>query len=449
MLMAVKRIPIEEFLTLAKSHLLLDVRSPGEFLQAHIPGAHSLPLFSDEERKVVGTAYKQQSKQVAIKIGLKYFGVKMVEMVETVEDLFKDFITKSSSTPDSFSRLNLNQNPSTKSNSDHHQEPNTKSSSDQNQEHNKKSSSNQSLRHITKSSSDQNQEHNKKSSSDQNQGHNKKSNSESHRGAYFAPGTVLVHCWRGGMRSAGVAWLLDLYGYQVYTLQGGYKAYRGWVLEQFEKEYPIQILGGYTGSGKTEILKAMAQQSASIIDLEGLAGHKGSAFGNMGLPVQPSQEHFENKLAEALAYTSTTSDMANSTQKCIWMEDESQRIGTVIIPSVLYQKMREKKVFFIDIPFESRLDYICKHYGKFPKDQLVNAIIRIKKKLGGLETKTAINSLVEDDVRESFRVLLQYYDKSYSKGLERNRQNLTLLVNRIEATVVDDQANASLLMVQE
>ncbi|HQR91783.1 MAG: tRNA 2-selenouridine(34) synthase MnmH [Bacteroidetes bacterium 24-39-8] len=347
--MAVKRVGLAEFLTLAKTHPVLDVRSPGEYLHAHIPGAQSLPLFSDDERKVVGTAYKQESKQVAIKIGLKYFGVKMVEMVETVE---KSFTSK----------------------------------------------------------------------------------------------IVLVHCWRGGMRSAGVAWLLDLYGYQVYTLQGGYKTYRGWVLEQFEKDYPIQILGGYTGSGKTEVLKALAKKSECVIDLEGLAGHKGSAFGNMGLPAQPSQEMFENKLAQALANTAPTEDIENPSPRCIWMEDESQRIGTVNIPTVLYQKMRQKKVFFLDIPFESRLDYICIHYGKFPKEQLINAIIRIKKKLGGLETKTAINSLVEDDVRASFRVLLQYYDKLYGKGLERNRENLTSIVTRVEAPVVDDQANAALLL---
>lgn len=349
MTMAVKRVGLAEFLTLAKTHPVLDVRSPGEYLHAHIPGAQSLPLFSDDERKVVGTAYKQESKQVAIKIGLKYFGVKMVEMVETVE---KSFTSK----------------------------------------------------------------------------------------------IVLVHCWRGGMRSAGVAWLLDLYGYQVYTLQGGYKTYRGWVLEQFEKDYPIQILGGYTGSGKTEVLKALAKKSECVIDLEGLAGHKGSAFGNMGLPAQPSQEMFENKLAQALANTAPTEDIENPSPRCIWMEDESQRIGTVNIPTVLYQKMRQKKVFFLDIPFESRLDYICIHYGKFPKEQLINAIIRIKKKLGGLETKTAINSLVEDDVRASFRVLLQYYDKLYGKGLERNRENLTSIVTRVEAPVVDDQANAALLL---
>lgn len=410
--MAAKRVGLAEFLTLAQTHPVLDVRSPGEYLHAHIPGAHSLPLFSDEERKVVGTAYKQQSKQVAIKIGLKYFGVKMVEMVETVETLFKE--------------LNPSKSGSNKSSS----------------QSSKISSQDSILSSISPfhQSTLSSQSHHSSQSTFSSQ---LISNTSP-----FTPKIVLVHCWRGGMRSAGVAWLLDLYGYQVYTLQGGYKAYRGWVLEQFEKDYPIQILGGYTGSGKTEVLKALAKQSECVIDLEGLAGHKGSAFGNMGLPAQPSQEMFENKLAQALANSSQTEKIETSTPRHIWMEDESQRIGTVNIPTVLYQKMRQKKVFFLEIPFESRLDYICIHYGKFPKEQLINAIIRIKKKLGGLETKTAINSLVEDDVHASFRVLLQYYDKLYSKSLERNRENLTSIVTRVEAPVVDDRVNAGLLLGQ-
>jgi len=432
--MAAKRVGLAEFLTLAQTHPVLDVRSPSEYLHAHIPGAQSLPLFSDEERKVVGTAYKQQSKQVAIKIGLKYFGVKMVEMVETVEAMFKEL------------------NPT-------------------------KSGSNKPFSQSSKSSKSSSQDSDLTSIIPQTTQTSKSTQTPPNTESSFTPKIVLVHCWRGGMRSAGVAWLLDLYGYQVYTLQGGYKAYRGWVLEQFEKDYPIQILGGYTGSGKTEVLKALSKQSESVIDLEGLAGHKGSAFGNMGLPLQPSQEMFENKLAQALDNATTThsenssnsttiletnplegisnslpeliATFTNTSPRRIWMEDESQRIGTVIIPTVLYQKMRQKRVFFLDIPFESRLDYICLHYGKFPKDQLINAIIRIKKKLGGLETKTAINCLVEDDVRSSFCVLLQYYDKLYGKGLERNRENLTSIVTRVEAPVVNDQANAALLQAQQ
>lgn len=362
--MAIQRVSITEFLELAQKHPVLDVRSPGEYAHAHIPGAHSLPLFTDEERKVVGTAYKQQSKQVAVKIGLKYFGVKMVEMVETVEKLIKELQPK----------IRKDNNPSND----------------------------------------------------------------------FQSSTVLVHCWRGGMRSAGVAWLLDLYGFKVYTLAGGYKGYRNWVLEQFEKEYPMHILGGYTGSGKTEVLKALHKRGYTVIDLEGIAHHKGSAFGAMGLPPQPSQEHFENILAGELfrGLATSLSEESMKFQKTIWLEDESQRIGTVNIPSVLFKQMRTKKVFFLEIPFESRLDYINLHYGKFEKAELVNAIIRIKKRLGGLETKTAMNFLLEDEIKESFRILLQYYDKLYGKNLENNRENVDQVVTKIICNEVNDIANS-------
>ena len=113
--------------------------------------------------------------------------------------------------------------------------------------------------------------------------------------------TLVVHCWRGGMRSAAVAWLLDLYGFKVAQLIGGYKAYRNWVIAHFEMPYTIKVIGGYTGSGKTEILKALQEKGETIIDLEGLAHHKGSSFGALGQPKQPSQEMFENILGIALS----------------------------------------------------------------------------------------------------------------------------------------------------
>lgn len=372
--MAITKLTIEEFLLLTKDYPVLDVRSPGEFKHAHIPGALSLPLFTDEERKVVGTAYKQESKQIAIKLGLQYFGVKMVKMVEEVEEKVRG--TKHEvRTGDNFTPLTSN--------------------------------------------------------------------------------ILLIHCWRGGMRSAGVAWLLDLYGFTVYTLVGGYKVYRKWVLKQFEKTYPLTIVGGYTGSGKTEILHALARKNECIIDLEKLAGHKGSSFGNLGLPPQPSQEMFENLLASELKMMYNRCDAATQVETAspntqpspvIWLEDESQRIGEVNIPAVFFQQMRTKKLFFLDIPFEERLNFITAHYGKFEKANLVNAIIRIKKRLGGLETKTAINYLLEDNVKECFSVLLSYYDKSYLKSLQNNREKFTSLYNKIEATTVADEANASHLL---
>jgi len=349
--MPIQKLTIAEFLQFAKQHPVLDVRSPGEYRHAHIPNAISLPLFTDEERKVVGTAYKQQSKQVAIKLGLDYFGVKMKNMVEDVEGHVAEFYKEA-----------------------------------------------------------------------------KKTNAQVPPSG-GGGGNVLVHCWRGGMRSAGVAWLLDLYGFQVYTLIGGYKAYRKWVLAQFEKEYAFNIIGGYTGSGKTLVLQQLTQQLPAI-DLEVLANHKGSAFGGLGL--QPSQEMFENLLAERLN--------KNSLSTSIWLEDESQRIGNLQIPMPLWYTMRKSPVYFLDVPFEERLNYITEEYSKCKKEELVNGIIRIQKKLGGLETRNAINHLLENDHKACFRILLAYYDKLYNKALQ-NRENLAALLNKIPCLGVDTSTN--------
>lgn len=355
--MAVKKITIEEFLLLADRHPVLDVRSPGEYLHAHIEHAHSFPLFTDEERKVVGTAYKQESRQKAIKIGLDYFGVKMRKMVEEAEQIV-----------DTHNAAKRKKNDTTGSGK-----------------------------------------------------------------------SVLVHCWRGGMRSGAVAWLLDLYGFEVYTLVGGYKTFRRWALDQFEKTYRFKVLGGYTGSGKTYLLDELLKKQENVIDLEGLAKHKGSAFGNLGMPPQPSQEQFENMLALRLW-------KASPKKQAIWVEDESQRIGDVNIPINLWKQMRRHPLLFVDIPFEERLNFLVNEYGKHERERLVNAVIRIKKRLGGLETKEAVNALIEDRVADCFRILLTYYDKWYLKGMH-NREHLDALLVRIPCETVT-VSNINLLIQQ-
>jgi tRNA 2-selenouridine synthase len=405
--MAITKITIEEFLQLAKTNLVLDVRSPSEHAHAHMPIAKSLPLFTDDERKIVGTAYKQESKEIAIKLGLDFFGGKMREIVEEVEQL-------------AASRVQL-------------------------------ASGKEQLAVGS--------------------GQWAKSSLQIEDDCPLPTANcILLHCWRGGMRSAGVAWLLDLYGFKVYTLVGGYKAYRNWVLQQFEKDYHFKIIGGYTGSGKTLLLEALAKENNATIDLEGLANHKGSALGGIGQAAQPSQEMFENLLAKELEAKSRTTDdrqqttddarheLHNESSKsnepiahcllptahCIWLEDESQRIGNLQIPMPLWKNMRSSKVYFFDIPFEERLNYLTEEYGVQKKDELVTAIMRIQKRLGGLETKTAINFLLENNFKESFRILLSYYDKYYLKGLY-NRENAKELITTIETIKVDTNINIELL----
>ena len=352
--MAIEKIDIEAFLSLSKQIPVFDVRSPSEYSHAHIPNAISLPLFTDEERKIVGTTYKQKSRQQAIKVGLDFFGVKMKAMVDEVENLLK-----------------------------------------------------------------------------------KRNKTLAGEGEQEA---LIVHCWRGGMRSAGVAWLLDLYGFKVYTLIGGYKTFRKWSLAQFEKNYPLNVLGGYTGSGKTEILMGLKKRKIPVIDLEGLAGHRGSAFGNIGMPKQPSQEMFENLLALELFNTTTTYPNTG-----IWIEDESQRIGDINIPINFWHQMRNTSLYFLDIPFEERLLHILNVYGNLDKMKMINAIIRIKKRLGGLDAKDAVNAFMEDRTADCFRILLRYYDKWYIKGME-TRENLSEKLIRIPCETVDI-ANVTKLMI--
>lgn len=365
--MAIEKTDILRFLELAKQHPVIDVRSPGEYKHAHIPGAYSLPLFTDEERKIVGTTYKQQSREQAIKIGLDLFGPKMRKIVEEVESLIKNSVPVEGAS-----------------------------------------------RHPTPDSR-----------------------------------LVFLYCWRGGMRSAAIAWLLDLYGFKVYTLVGGYKKFRSHVLDTFKLPFQFKILGGYTGSGKTGLLKSLKQRGEKIVDLEAIANHKGSAFGNIGMPIQPTQEMFENLLSRELRAVSQEQDTLSSEfsiggLRSIWLEDESQRIGHVNIPSELWKNMRRSPVYFIDIPFEERLKNITEEYGCLDKPQVIDAILRIREKLGGLNAKNAILLLEEENTKESFRILLEYYDKFYLKALH-NREEVNSLLQRIECKSVTSE-NAGLLI---
>lgn len=351
--MPVTKITLERFLDFSETMPILDVRSPGEYKRAHIPGAYSLPLFTDEERKIVGTLYKQESRKQAIKSGLDFFGVKMRNLVETTEEILSMHIAAI--------RNPIN---------------------------------------IAEVPSDEKQ-------------------------------PVLVHCWRGGMRSGAVAWLLDIYGFRVYTLDGGYKSFRKWVLEQFKKDYSFNILSGFTGSGKTEILQRLQKEGIPMIELEGLAQHKGSAFGNLGMPVQSGQEMFENKLAINLK-------KIHSVRSTVWIEDESQRIGDVNIPTDLWKLMRSKTVTFLDVPFEERLKYIVQQYGVFEKEKIESGILRIKKRLGGLETKESLNALAENRMDDCFRILLKYYDRGYKKGLATRSASETKIQTVICETVTEN-----------
>jgi len=329
-------IDIEKFLEEGRKSLIIDVRTPAEFDQGHIPGAFNIPLFTNEERAIVGTLYKKTGRQEAIHKGLEIFGPRMVWYIDQLGKLISD--------------------------SDIHQGNNVDNSK-----------------------------------------------------------TICVHCWRGGMRSGSMAWLFEVYGFKVFTLKKGYKSFRNFVLEEFKKERKIKIIGGKTGSGKTLVLPELKKKGLQVIDLEKLAHHKGSSFGSIGELPQPTQEHFENKLAMELRSTNENIDL--------FVEDESKLIGQRIIPKIFFLQMRICPVYYFDIPFEERAKYIAENYGKYPKEELMAATERILRRLDTRYSKDAIKYIEEGNLIESFKISLKYYDKTYEFGLSKREGNTIVKID--------------------
>ena len=225
-------------------------------------------------------------------------------------------------------------------------------------------------------------------------------------------GRIAVHCWRGGERSASVAWLLDKAGFpEVVTLRGGYKAFRRYVLASFEQPLPLCVLGGYTGTGKTQLLGLLKERGEQVVDLEALAHHKGSSFGALGEEPQPTTEHFENRLWRALTELDP--------KRTIWVEDESQRIGRVVLPDAFFRQLRDARLLFVDRPIELRAERLVKDYGSYDRAELAAAVERIRKRIGPQHCKTALEALDAGDLRTVALITLRYYDKTYAFGASK------------------------------
>jgi tRNA 2-selenouridine synthase len=306
--------------------VLIDVRSPSEFARAHVPNAHSLPLFNDEERAKVGTMYKQMSPEAALLKGLEIVGPKMSGFVK--------------------------------------------------------------------------------------------------KAIKWAPNRkVIVHCWRGGKRSGSVAWLLKFAGFDVLTIEGGYKNYRQNVLQSFDNQLlkNMIILGGKTGSGKTYILKELEKRGEQIIDLEGLANHKGSAFGWIGENIQPTTEHFENLLHEALRHIDPS--------RRVWVENESRQVGGVFIPEGFWNQFKNAPLVHIEVPFDLRVEHLVKVYCTTEKADLAVSFEKIKKKLGFDQAKFAIEAVERGDFAAAAAIGLTYYDKAYNFGFDTNTAPQKYILN--------------------
>lgn len=234
----------------------------------------------------------------------------------------------------------------------------------------------------------------------------------SHVGAPGDADDVLLHCWRGGMRSASLAWLLELYGYAVTTLVGGYKSFRHWALAQIEAPPPFLVLGGYTGGGKSEVLWELEQLGEPVVDLEGLANHRGSAFGGLDMPAQPTQEHFENLMGWAFAETRRSG-------RAVWIEDEGRMVGRRHLPNSVLDASRASPVLVLEVDLDVRLDRLMRMYGAAPVERLGECFSRIRKRLGNQRADQALAALSEGDMRKAARIAMAYYDTCYQYGINR------------------------------
>lgn len=249
--------------------------------------------------------------------------------------------------------------------------------------------------------------------------------------------TLLVHCWRGGMRSKSMVWLFETLGLTCYLLEGGYKSYRRHVKELVARPLNLYVIGGRTGSGKTAILHHLDELGEQVIDLEGLAHHKGSAFGALGEIEQPTTEQFENDLCRKIQELDPG--------KITWIEDESRNIGKCVLPGEFYSGMRESTLVFLDIARELRAEHLVVDYARYEPEDLKTCVIKIGKRLGGDRTREALESIDQRDFRTTAMITLHYYDKAYMFSLEKNHDTYQILSSKD----VDPVVNAQLLLKHE
>jgi tRNA 2-selenouridine synthase len=244
-------------------------------------------------------------------------------------------------------------------------------------------------------------------------------------------GKLLVHCWRGGMRSEAMAWLFSLADLEVYVLEGGYKTYRHTVAEFLSAKQKMIILGGMTGSSKTHILRYLKSHGQEVVDLEQIANHKGSAFGALGQAPQPSTEYFSNLVYHEIKKLRSGSPF--------WVEDESRNIGSVFLPDNLYLNMQNSTAIVLVMDLKLRLPRLMEEYSAYPGELLKESIMKISKRLGGDKTKDAISAVEAGDFEKAIEIVLYYYDKAYLFGLKKKDEKNIIYV---ETDSDDIEANA-------
>ena len=325
------------FLAAAKLLTIIDVRSPGEFAEGHMPGAINMPIFDNDERAIVGTLYKKEGRQSAVVKGLGLVGPKMEAFAIEALALAKE-------------------------------------------------------------------------------------------------GKILVHCWRGGMRSESMAWLFERVGIECQLLEGGYKAYRAYCVAEMAQLKNVVILKGSTGCGKTEILHEMMARGQQIVDLEGMAHHRGSSFGGIGQLPQPTTQQFQNDLYDVLA--------PMSPEKPIWVEGESKSIGRVYIPDVFWEVMSVARIVEVEVPFDERVKRLVVEYAALDAQEMEAAILRLEKRLSNEKTNEVLSIFRAKDYEKTAALLLAYYDRTYKHYDNKYEQG----IERVSVETGDAAKNAETLI---
>ncbi len=250
---------------------------------------------------------------------------------------------------------------------------------------------------------------------------------------------VVIFCWRGGMRSLALTQFLELAGTPARQLSGGHKAFRRHVLDYFEhgKWAKLLVFRGLTGVGKTHYLHRLAEQGYPVVDLEGLANHRGSAFGNLGLPPQPNQKMFDSLLWDELRKIPCDG--------YILAEGESRHIGRVALPARVYQTLQIETSIWLNASLEARVRNILADYPAVEKlkDEFIRPIRALKEKLGKETMNRYLQLLEEGNWSELVsELMVNYYDPLYRHTLPERRVEVDLqpeetVMERIESAVAE------------